>query len=148
MLEMCFLQKPVFTGYSDADIRASVDAIFETNANTTPYSPGLLQLIKNLLTPRSEEEDKRTFFGNETLAQIIMEDIKKKFPADDDSSTADHVSGTKTQPKHLNWTEYDTFTFAANKSSPANQVAPVVAVANNEYKLPGIFPLIRSPRIL
>ena len=30
------------------------------------------------------------------------------------NSTAD-LSGTKTQPKHLNWTEYDTFTFASNK---------------------------------
>ena len=163
MMEMCYLKKTVITGSSSSKIQASVDMFFETNANTTPYSPGLLQLIRDMLTPQNQERHDAYYFLE---SDVIQDFLKSRGDQTQNSSvhnssltqqgkqpghsnsTADHVSGTKTQPKHLNWTEYDTFTFAANKSSPANQVAPVVAVANNEYKLPGIFPLIRSPRIL
>ena len=82
-----------------------------------------------------------------TTLDNTREEQRQPFTANN-NSTADISGGNRTEVKQLNWGQYDTITFAANKSSPANQVAPVVAVANNEYKLPGIFPLIRSPRIL
>ena len=162
MLEMCFLQKPILKGTSGSEIKVSVAKFFETNANTTPYSPGLLQLIRDMLSPQNQENHDAWHFLESDIIRYFLKsrgDQTQNSSVHNSSltqqgkqpghsnSTAD-LSGTKTQPKHLNWTEYDTFTFAANKSSPANQVAPVVAVANNEYKLPGIFPLIRSPRIL
>ena len=163
MLEICFLKKPDFKGTSSSEIKSSVDNFFNLQANTTPYSPGLLQLIKDLLTPQTGE----SYDISKYIESEVFQDLKSRGDQTQNSSvqqdsslpqsgnrpghsnsTADISGGNRTEVKQLNWGQYDTITFAANKSSPANQVAPVVAVANNEYKLPGIFPLIRSPRIL
>ena len=125
MMEMCFLYKPVFEGTSSSEVKVSVDKFFETNANTTPYSPGLLQLIRDMLTPQRMEYEAKQFLESSVIQGYLRERGRHQNDSGEDSgedsgarsgpySTAD-LSGTKTQPKHLNWTEYDTFTFASNK---------------------------------